>query len=67
LVQNANTFEKFGANYKDNFFWQEHVDHPNYDEFWQKRSIIPHLKNIKNAPAIMVVGGWYDAEDLYGL
>ncbi|MDI9871127.1 CocE/NonD family hydrolase [Flectobacillus roseus] len=58
--------KNLGANYKDNFFWQEHVDHPNYDEFWQKRSIIPHLKNIKNAPAIMVVGGWYDAEDLYG-
>ena len=26
--------------------------------------IIPHLKNI--TAAVMVVGGWYDAEDLYG-
>ncbi|GAB4020966.1 CocE/NonD family hydrolase [Spirosoma koreense] len=50
--------------YKDNFFWQETVNHPNYDEFWQKRSIIPHLKNIKHA--LMTVGGWFDAEDLYG-
>lgn len=50
--------------YDDNFFWQQIVEHPNYDEFWQKRSILPHLKNIK--PAVMVVGGWYDAEDLYG-
>ncbi|WP_080058568.1 CocE/NonD family hydrolase [Spirosoma aerolatum] len=50
--------------YKDNFFWQETVDHPNYDEFWQKRSIIPHLKNINHA--VMTVGGWFDAEDLYG-
>ncbi|GAB3493059.1 CocE/NonD family hydrolase [Spirosoma knui] len=50
--------------YKDNFYWQETVEHPNYDEFWQKRSIIPHLKNIK--PAVMTVGGWFDAEDLYG-
>ncbi len=58
--------KNLGANYTDNFFWQEHVEHPNYDDFWQKRSIIPHLKNIKNAPAIMVVGGWFDAEDLYG-
>lgn len=58
--------KNLGANYTDNFFWQEHVEHPNYDEFWQKRSIVPHLKNIKNAPAIMVVGGWFDAEDLYG-
>ena len=38
--------------------------HPNYDEFWQKRSILPHLKDIDHA--IMTVGGWFDAEDLYG-
>ncbi|QIP16364.1 CocE/NonD family hydrolase [Spirosoma aureum] len=50
--------------YKDNFYWQETVEHPNYDEFWQKRSIIPHLKNVKHA--LMTVGGWFDAEDLYG-
>lgn len=58
--------KNLGKNYSKNFFWQEHVEHPNYDDFWQKRSIVPHLKNIKNAPAIMVVGGWFDAEDLYG-
>ena len=45
-------------------FWNDIVNHPNYDAFWQERNIIPHLKNIK--PAVMVVGGWYDAEDLYG-
>jgi uncharacterized protein len=50
--------------YKDNFYWQETVAHPNYDDFWQKRSILPHLKNVK--PAVMTVGGWFDAEDLYG-
>jgi putative CocE/NonD family hydrolase len=48
----------------DNFFWQELVEHPNYDEFWQKRSILPHLNNIGHA--VMTVGGWFDAEDLYG-
>ncbi len=48
----------------DNFFWKQFVDHPNYDEFWQRRSILPHLKNI--TPAVMTVGGWFDAEDLYG-
>lgn len=48
----------------DNFFWQQIVEHPNYDEFWQKRNILPHLKNI--TPAVMTVGGWFDAEDLYG-
>lgn len=50
--------------YKDNFFWQEIVNHPNYDEFWQKRNLLPHLKNIKHA--VLTVGGWFDAEDLYG-
>ncbi len=50
--------------HKDNFFWQQIIDHPNYDTFWQKRSLLPHLKNIK--PAVLTVGGWFDAEDLYG-
>jgi hypothetical protein len=45
-------------------FWNKMTEHPNYDEFWQSRNIIPHLKNV-NA-AVMVVGGLYDAEDLYG-
>ncbi|MES2518909.1 MAG: CocE/NonD family hydrolase [Bacteroidota bacterium] len=58
--------KNFTKVYGDNFFWQEHTEHPNYDDFWQKRSIIPHLKNVKNLPAMMVVGGWFDAEDLPG-
>lgn len=45
-------------------FWNEIVAHPNYDAFWHARSLPPHLKNIK--PAVMTVGGWFDAEDLYG-
>lgn len=61
MVPVANAAGYYG---KDNFFWQQLVEHPNYDEFWQKRSILPHLKNIKTN--IMTVGGWFDAEDLYG-
>ncbi|MEM1323369.1 MAG: CocE/NonD family hydrolase [Bacteroidota bacterium] len=49
---------------EDNFFWQQLKSHPNYDEFWQRRNILPHLRNIKHP--MMVVGGWFDAEDLYG-
>lgn len=45
-------------------FWNTLTQHPNYDEFWQARNLLPHLKHV--APAVMVVGGWYDAEDLYG-
>ncbi|MCM4153650.1 X-Pro dipeptidyl-peptidase [Arenibacter sp. N53] len=49
---------------EDNVFWQQLKEHPNYDDFWQKRGIIQHLEDIK--PAVMTVGGWFDAEDLYG-
>jgi len=45
-------------------FWDSIIAHPNYDEFWQARNILPHLNNV--APAVMTVGGWFDAEDLYG-
>ena len=49
---------------EDNVFWQQLKEHPNYDEFWKSRGIIQHLDNVK--PAVMVVGGLFDAEDLYG-
>ena len=49
---------------KEDEFWQQLKDHSSYDDFWQKRGILQHLKNIK--PAVMTVGGWFDAEDLYG-
>jgi len=45
-------------------FWDEFVKHPNYDEFWKARNLQPHLKHV--APAVLTVGGWFDAEDLYG-
>jgi hypothetical protein len=44
--------------------WNNMVAHPNYDAFWQARNLLPHLHNV--APAVMTVGGWFDAEDLYG-
>jgi putative CocE/NonD family hydrolase len=45
-------------------FWNDITAHPDYDEFWQARNLLPHLRNIK--AATLVVGGWYDTEDLYG-
>lgn len=52
------------ARFGENNYWHDMVKHPNYDDFWQSRNILPHLKNV--APAVMTVGGWFDAEDLYG-
>lgn len=47
-----------------NKYYYENFQHPDYDEHWKKRNILPHLKGIKHA--VMVVGGWYDEQDLYG-
>ncbi|GAB4020370.1 CocE/NonD family hydrolase [Spirosoma migulaei] len=47
-----------------NKYFYENFQHPDYDEHWKKRNILPHLKGIKHA--VMVVGGWYDEQDLYG-
>lgn len=48
------------------FFWKELKEHPNYDSVWQGKGLIQHLKNIKPHVATLVVGGEFDAEDLYG-
>ncbi|HEY1213085.1 MAG TPA: CocE/NonD family hydrolase [Bryobacteraceae bacterium] len=48
----------------ENPYWTDVINHPNWDEFWKARDILPHLKNIR--PAVLLVGGWYDAEDLSG-
>jgi uncharacterized protein len=45
-------------------FWDDIRKHPDYDEFWQARNILPRLKNIR--AAVWTIGGWYDTEDLYG-
>jgi putative CocE/NonD family hydrolase len=45
-------------------FWNEMMQHGSYDEYWQARDLRRHLNEIK--PAVMTVGGWFDAEDLFG-
>ena len=57
-----NTNDKY---YKDTIrLWNEMMDHPDYDQHWKDRNVLPHLHDIKTAT--LVTGGWYDAEDLYG-
>lgn len=50
----------------DDFFWKEIVEHPNYDSVWQGKGIIQHMDKVPSTVATMIVGGWFDAEDLYG-
>ena len=45
-------------------FWSEVMDHSNYDSWWKARDSRRNCFNIK--PAVMIVGGFFDAEDLYG-
>ena len=45
-------------------FWDDVVNHPNYDAFWKARDLPSRMKNVR--AAVMVVGGWFDTEDLYG-
>ncbi len=45
-------------------FWKDMIDHPNYDEFWQSRSLPSTIKNVRCA--VMTVGGFFDAEDCWG-
>jgi hypothetical protein len=46
-------------------FWNELMQHGTYDEFWKSHNVSPHLKNIR--PAMLLMGGWFDAENLYGV
>ena len=44
--------------------WTEFLTHSTYDNWWQARNIRPHLQNVRCA--VQTVGGWFDAEDLFG-
>lgn len=60
------TLPEIGQRYKKSnlVYWQELMNHGTYDDYWKARDIRPYLKQIR--PAVMTVGGWYDAEDLFG-
>lgn len=48
-----------------NHLWNDLIQHPTYDETWKARNLRPHLKNIR--PALLTVGGWFDAENIFGV
>ncbi|MEO6303500.1 MAG: CocE/NonD family hydrolase, partial [Bacteroidia bacterium] len=45
-------------------FWNEMFKHPNLDEWWKARNTRNFVSDIK--PAMLTVGGLFDAEDCYG-
>jgi putative CocE/NonD family hydrolase len=45
-------------------FWNEMMKRESRDDWWKARNIRPHLRKIK--PAVMTVGGWFNAENLFG-
>jgi predicted acyl esterase len=45
--------------------WKEWMKHGDYDEYWQAQNVSQHLKKADKV-AILTVGGFFDAEDLYG-
>lgn len=45
-------------------FWNNLMEHGDYDEFWQSRAIVPHMNNVNTN--VMTVIGSFDAEDSYG-
>lgn len=47
-----------------NPYWDDILKHPNYDWFWSSRALGPAMTNL-TAP-VLIVGGWFDAEDLGG-
>ena len=60
-IKNANGPKYFNNRAR---IWNEYQQHDTYDAYWQARNSRPALRGVK--PAVMVVGGWFDAEDLYG-
>ena len=47
-----------------NEYWTTMVTHDTYDRFWSSRALSPQMHNL--TAAVLVVGGWFDAQDLGG-
>jgi hypothetical protein len=45
-------------------FWNDMMNHPNMDDWWKVRNARVGCKDVK--PAMLTVGGTFDAEDCYG-
>ncbi len=45
-------------------FWGDMMAHDTYDDYWKSMALEGKMENVKCA--VMVVGGWFDAEDQWG-
>lgn len=60
-IKNTQSVQYFNH---QSYIWNEYLAHDTYDTYWRSRNIRQYLKNI-SIPTL-VVGGWFDAEDLFG-
>jgi len=47
-----------------NWLFNDQFKHDTYDDYWKVRDLSQRMKNVRCA--VLVVGGWFDAEDLEG-
>jgi len=75
VIDNFDAYEwylKLGAlsNANEKYFhnklptWDDFVNHPDYDAFWQRQAFAPWLNKV-TVPTLNVAG-WWDQEDFYG-
>jgi putative CocE/NonD family hydrolase len=62
----AGNVANLDTNYLKGSSWlfNDQFKHDTYDDYWKARDLSQHMKNVKCA--VLVVGGWFDAEDLSG-
>ena len=62
---NMGAVRNFSAAYGDSIEgWNLVMQHPNLDDYWETHNVSLHCHDVK--PAVMVIGGLFDAEDCYG-
>jgi putative CocE/NonD family hydrolase len=59
-IANLDAFYLKGSNW----LFNDQFKHDTYDDYWQSRDLSRHMHNVHCA--VLVVGGWFDAEDLEG-
>lgn len=57
----ANAVKFFGSTVPT---WNDHMQHGTYDDYWKSRNVPKDLAGVRHP--ILIVAGWFDAEDFYG-